>query len=1049
MADQGAPVPGPAQSPAPSLPADASPLDVLPGLRRIAEAMADAVGVTDLHRRVVLWNDAADRLYGIPASDAIGKPIDTLYDSAIVGEGTNSSGARTITLAEGSWRGRVADRPRVGRLVGQELIIDTVLSRLDGPDGEPIGVLSVKRDVTTGARVERELSTVMSLAGASADQRTRAGAAGQALESLVKSTGATAAAITVPQGGTTEVLASRGANEGLLHLVREITWAESPTVRAVAPAGRVVKGQVSRLPLAPTTRRALLDSQVRALVVVGLHRDDELVGVLTLGWDRDDPVLPSDAIILLAASHVARGLENARLVEELVRRADNERHLSQRLRALDELTRVGGTVTTLQELASRSARLVNEALSAAGTAYGLLAGDGESYGVTGLAEVRPSIAEWLERARPDQRTAFRRWRAGEGAFLEPFETGRVTPETLELARAAGITAYAAIPIRADDQVVGGIATYFDRPPAELHLDRGALDRVASIAAISLANFRLREALVSSEQRYRSIFDADPDAMFVVTPEGIVVDANGATTGLFRSDKPWLLGRRATDLARFDLVAVRERVDRLSAGATFRVRAVGVRLDGDTFPAEVEVAAVALDGTRRFLIRVRDLTEQERLQNELIQAQKMEATGQLVSGVAHELNNPLASILGFSELIRRDPALPEDLRHNADLLVEEATRTRRIVQNLLDFARQRPPERYPTPIAALIESVLTLQSYSLGKGQIEVETDIPPDLPHVELDRGQLQQVLVNLTHNAIYAIRHGNGSRIRITAAREGPDDAPRVRITVMDDGPGVSPEHIGRLFEAFFTTKPPSDGTGLGLPVSYGIIASHGGELRYGPSALGRGAAFTFDLPVRAVVVEDLPALGMATATASPPAAGSAMTTAAEPAALPEATEAAEPVQRVEPRLAAPGRPDPGDAAPRPAGARSTTHGGDRQRVLVLDDEAAIRIFLEKALRALGYAGVVAETGAAAVELAREGDLAAILCDHQMPGMSGVEVYRAITAARPALASRFVMMSGDVLNPTLETFASANEVTVLAKPFDLETLDRTIRGVTERAQRG
>ena len=138
----------------------------------------------------------------------------------------------------------------------------------------------------------------------------------------------------------------------------------------------------------------------------------------------------------------------------------------------------------------------------------------------------------------------------------------------------------------------------------------------------------------------------------------------------------------------------------------------------TFPIEVDVTAIELDGERRYLLRIRDLTEQERLQAELVQAQKMEATGQLVSGVAHELNNPLASILGFSQVIRRDPALPEELRHSADLLVEEATRTRRIVQNLLDFTRQRPPERHPTSIRALVDSVLALQTYSLERGAID-------------------------------------------------------------------------------------------------------------------------------------------------------------------------------------------------------------------------------------------------------------------------------------------------------------------------------------------
>ncbi|MGK2850705.1 MAG: ATP-binding protein [Candidatus Limnocylindrales bacterium] len=1005
--------------------AEASPLDVLPGLAAVAGTMADAVIVTDLHRRVVIWNAAADRLYGVPDSEALGTPIDLLYDSTIIGEGTSSAGARTLALSTGTWRGRVVDVPRVGRLVGQELFIETVLSRIDGPDGQAIGVISIKRDVTPSVRVEQELTTVMSLGSATGESRTRQGAAGQALDMLVATTGAKLAAIAVPTAeGNIGFLAHRGASPETIQVIASVPWARSPAVKAVMPVGRVVKGPVALVPFEPATRRAILDAGIRTIVFVGLHRDGDLVGVLSLGWDRDDPVIPSDAVILLAAGHITRGLENARLVEEIVRRAENERQLTHRLRALEELTRIGGSVTTLQELAERSARLINTALGASGTAYGLLAPDGESYAVSHMADVRPAIAAWLLVANPDQRTAFKRWRAGEGSFLEAFAPGRVTAESLALAREAGVTAYAAIPIRVDDEVIGGIAAYFDRPVDDLHVDRNALDRIATVASISMANFRLRERLEAAEQRSRSIFEASPDAICISTGDGLVVDANDAALRLYRSDSSWLVGRRATDLAQLDLEPIRERADALGQGQTLRLRVIGVRQDATSFPAEIEVAAVEIDGGRRYLVRVRDLTEQERLQTELVQAQKMEAIGQLVSGVAHELNNPLAAIILSSQLIRRDPALPEDLRHNADLLVEEATRTKRIVQNLLDFAKQRAPERYPTSIRDLVDSVLALQSYSLGRGSIETKVEVPSDLPAVELDRAQFQQVLVNLTHNAIYAIRHGGGTTLRITASTEGPADAPRVRVTVMDDGPGVAPEHVEHLFEAFFTTKPPADGTGLGLPVSYGIVASHGGDLRYGPSPMGRGAAFTFDLPVHAVrsddVVVPIPRVTV------PPASGAATPRIPGPDVA----------------VVAPASPEQSHAADATDTPTTRRRAADRRRVLVLDDESSIRIFLGKALLALGYAPVVAATGEEAIEHTRRGPFMAVLCDHQMPGMSGVEVYEAIVARHPELGSRFIMMSGDVLNPALETFISRHDVTILSKPFDLETLDRTVASV-------
>jgi PAS domain S-box-containing protein len=768
----------------------------------------------------------------------------------------------------------------------------------------------------------------------------------------------------------------------------------------VSTIGRVIKGPLDRLPLAPQNRRLIADTGTRSMLMVGLHRQEDLIGVMVLGWADIEPDLPSDAAILLVATHVARSLENARLVEEILRRVEAERATTTRLRALEELTRVGGHVTSLEQLAERSAQLINAALGAAGTAYGLVGPDGDTWDVSHFADLHPAVEAWLRQARPDVRSAFRRWRAGEGAFLEPLEPGVVPMDIVSLAREAGLTAYAAIPIRVDDLLVGGIAAYFDRPVAELYLDRAALDRIATVASIAVENFRLRERLEASEERYRTLFEQAPDALLVTLPDGTIIDANDAATRLFGAEREWLFGRSAWELAEVDPGAAAP-----MASASDVRHGTGTRRDGTRFPQEVELTSIDTDGAARSLLRIRDLTEQDRLQAELIQAQKMEATGQLVSGVAHELNNPLAAILGFSQLIRQDPALPVDLRHNADLLVEEASRTRRIVQNLLDFARQRPPERYPTSIRALVDSVMTLQSYTIGKGQVELELDIPDDLPAVELDRGQMQQVLINLTHNAVYAMKHGGGGRLRISAGREGGDDAPRIRITVMDDGPGVAPENVGRLFDAFFTTKPPSDGTGLGLPVSYGIVRSHGGDLRYLPSAFGRGAAFTFDLPVH----------------------GTRDAASDAPPAQPEAIAS-------QPNLATPVAAEP-------------TVVTDRPVVLVVDDESSIRVFLTQSLRRLGYDAVATEHGHEAVAAAADQAVAAVLCDHQMAGMTGIEVYEAVVAVRPDLRATFVMMSGDTQNPELAAFTTRRQVGVLAKPFDLDALARAVADAVAAGQ--
>jgi signal transduction histidine kinase len=394
-----------------------------------------------------------------------------------------------------------------------------------------------------------------------------------------------------------------------------------------------------------------------------------------------------------------------------------------------------------------------------------------------------------------------------------------------------------------------------------------------------------------------------------------------------------------------------------------------------------------------------LSSPEQLRLELAQAQKMDAIGQLTSGIAHELNNPLAAIIAFSQLLRRDPRLPADLRHDAELLLEEADRTRRIVKGLLDFVRRRPPERHLTDLRALVDSVLDLQSYGLTSRGIEVEVAIEPDIPPIPLDRGQIQQVLLNLTMNAIQSLSESPGGRLAIHGRLRGEGADEFVTLTIADDGPGVPEELRDRIFMPFFTTRKADDATGLGLPVSADLVTAHGGRLRYEPGAGGRGAAFVVELPVRGDVAADVPSPGDA-------------------------------------RRPAPDRSVP-DA---PTAARTT-----RARVLVLDDEPSIRRFLFKALENAGFEPVLAATGQDAIDIVRNGPIDGILSDHRMMGMSGTDVYEAVVAIRPGLRDRFVFMSGDVLDPALRDFAEAHGIPLLAKPFDLESVGRTVRDLMER----
>jgi PAS domain S-box-containing protein len=959
-----------------------SVLDRFPGLEHIARSAADVIVVTDLDRRVAVWNAASEDLYGIPATTAVGRVIEDLVFSTIVGLEPGGPSPRDEAIRDGSWRGRVIDRPKLGDRTGRELVVEVVLSPLVDEAGATVGVLSIKRDITQSVQLEHELTTLGSLATTTESARTRSAITEGALDLLMRSSGASVGLVLSHEDGRIRVEAARDIPRWIREWVERPGRTASPLTDALRQPGTVISGPLDALPVLDEVRARGANLGIAALSAVGLHKQGELVGMLVLGFAEAERRRPSNATLIQAAIHVQRALEQARLVEELEARAASERRLVDRQVALQSLTALSDSSDELAVLAERTIEQVATVLGAVAGTYTLLDQLGspiDTFSWKFPDDMRAGVAASAM--------------VGDGPVLRRFDrSSRAEPDLLDLAHVTGWVGYAALPIIVTGRLEGILVAFFERDPEALGLDGRALTAIARMASISLGNFRLRERLLASEKRYRTLFESSPEPYLVESIDGTIVDANDAAASLFHGDVASLRGIPIEAHVRVDAAEAMRRRDTLRRRGRGTFPGVGVRLDGTTFPQEALAAIVELDGDERVLVHIRDLTDRDRLQQELIQAQKMEAIGQLVSGVAHELNNPLAAILLACQVIQRDPRLPDDMKHSADLLVDEATRTRKIVQNLLDFARQRAPERHPTSIRTLVDAILLLQSYSLAQSGIEVDIDIPDDLPEVELDRAQIQQVLINLTQNAIYSIRTSGGGRMSLRAAIERRRDGRWLRFSVGDDGGGVAPADVPRLFVPFFTTKSSSDGTGLGLPVSYGIVVSHGGDLVYEPGPNGRGATFTFELPVRSE----------SDASVRPP------TVVLERSAQTE--EAAPPRQ---------GR-----------------------RVLVLDDEASIRMLLERWLRGSGYVPVTASTGADAIRLAREERFDVVLCDHRMAGMDGIEVYRAITAAEPRLARRFVFMSGDVLNEQLQAFVREHGIGLLAKPFDLETVERTIRRV-------
>ena len=591
------------------------------------------------------------------------------------------------------------------------------------------------------------------------------------------------------------------------------------------------------------TKRAAEAAGYAAFAAIPVHVEGHLSAALMCVFDRQPDELGLDPAVLGSVARIAGiALTNFRRRERLEDALAAERRLVGLRQTLESLTIVGETATQFRDLAEVTVRQVVSVLGARFGAYAVIE-PGQPMSYVGLIGVPPTFdIAWFER------TARLRSFLETGPAYVQAMPAEAAPGDPRVAVTGDLTAYAALPVHDGGQVAAAIIVWFDRPAGALRIEQRELDAVSRIASISLANFRLRERLVASEARYRTLFEESPEPLLLATREGTITEANEASVRLFGDDEGWLVDRSLGEVIEWDPDRNDERLRRLSAMGRLAFRGLGRQSGGGRFPYEVVVHGVDVSGEPRLLLLIRDLTDEQRLQQELVQAQKMEAIGMLVSGVAHELNNPLAAIRLFSQLLRRDPRLPEDLRSDADLFEREVDRTKRIVQNLLDFARQRPPERHATRLDVLVGNVLDLQSYSLGAGGIAVDVDVPLSLPVVELDRGQMQQVLLNLLQNAIQSIGSSRASgRIRIAAQpRLRSDGEEVVWLSVADNGPGVPPELRERLFLPFFTTKEPGKGTGLGLSVSFGIVAAHDGHLWYESPPEG-GARFVIELPLKA----------------------------------------------------------------------------------------------------------------------------------------------------------------------------------------------------------
>ena len=363
-------------------------------------------------------------------------------------------------------------------------------------------------------------------------------------------------------------------------------------------------------------------------------------------------------------------------------------------------------------------------------------------------------------------------------------------------------------------------------------------------------------------------------------------------------------------------------------------------------------------------------------SQLLEAEKLATMGNLLAGVAHELNNPLAVITGHIHLMHGDSSV-DAMRARANKIAAAAERSVRIVKNFLAMARRRSPERHAVAIDRIAREVAELFVYEFRTADVALRLELG-EVPAFHADGHQLHQVLVNLVGNAQHALRSVPGARV-LTIRTAWDSDRQMIVISVADNGPGVSEGAAAKVFDPFFTTKPIGEGTGLGLSLCRDIVTAHGGTIRL-ERGKGPGATFVIELPYR------------------PPPARSGE-----------------------------------------AGADSPPQIG-RRRILVVDDETDVVSFVADALRREGHEVEIASDGADALERCRHAVYDLILSDSGMPKLSGTALYAALARERRHPRNRFIFLSGDVLNPAVTAFLEKAGVPTLAKPFSVDALVRLVR---------
>jgi len=489
-------------------------------------------------------------------------------------------------------------------------------------------------------------------------------------------------------------------------------------------------------------------------------------------------------------------------------------------------------------------------------------------------------------------------------------------------------------------------------------------------------------------RYQAnLIDNVSDAIISMDMAHKIVSWNKAAEKIYGWKQDEVIGRYIRDILPDELMNAnnQEVVETIQKNGFWQGEIAHLRKDGTQVKLLSSAILLRDDQGRATgsVVISRDITEskvieerQKQMQQELIANSRLATIGQMAAGIAHEINNPLTGVIGYSELLMKEN-LPEDIKDDIKMIAEGGQRVADIVRRMLTFARQTKPMREIVSINEIIETTLEMRASAMKTSNINVTTRLDPELPKIMADGGQLHQVILNIVLNAESAMKNAHSKGKLHVKTEEAKDD---IRVAFTDDGPGIAPEDLEKIFDPFYTTSEVGQGTGLGLSICHGIIADHNGRIS-AESKQGKGATIIVELPI---IIQ------------------------------------AEQLKPDEPEIKELANVSP-------------------SKVLIVDDEPIVQRYLSDALVGTGHQVEIIDNGNEAIEKLKHEECDVILLDIKLPGKDGIEIYQYLQNNYKQLAMKVIFITGDVMGQETQSFLSKTKAQYITKPIDLNKLSNII----------